>query len=129
MHGTTVLSEEPITPSAPADSHWKLQAVADLDADGAADLLWRHDVSGGLTAWLMDGTTRREGRLLTPSAMADLSWRLVAAEDIDSNGTTDLLWQHQVSGKVVAWLMDGTTRRCGAYLVNDAAGRTVMGSR
>ena len=33
---------------------WKVGGVADFDADGKSDILWRHD-SGVASIWLMDG--------------------------------------------------------------------------
>jgi len=129
MQGTTLVSEQPLTPAAPVEAGWTLQATGDLDGDGRPDLLWRNGTSGALVAWLMNGTTRVGGGPLTPSGLADLNWRVVAAQDIDADGTTDIVWQDATSGRIVTWLMAGTTRRCAAPLVNDAAGRVVLGPR
>ena len=38
----------------PGDLSWRIQGVRDFDADGRADILWRHD-TGQLAIWLMSG--------------------------------------------------------------------------
>ncbi|MBL8297341.1 MAG: hypothetical protein JNN30_03235 [Rhodanobacteraceae bacterium] len=58
MDGTSLVSNQALVPSAPADANWSLQVLADYDADGEVDLLWRNTSSGALVAWLMDGITR-----------------------------------------------------------------------
>ena len=35
---------------------WTIRGVPDLDGNGRADLLWRHD-DGAVLAWFMSGTT------------------------------------------------------------------------
>jgi hypothetical protein len=129
LDGLTVRSEQALTPSAPASSNWVLQTLADFDEDGKQDLLWRNATSGALVAWLMNGTTRVNGLPLEPAALADPAWQLQSAFDIDADGSTDLVWQHQSSGKVVSWLMNGLTRRCGAYVIDDAGTARVVGPR
>jgi hypothetical protein len=49
-----------------------------MNGDGKPDLLWRNQVTGGLLAWLMNGTTISGARFLTPSAVADLTWKIAA---------------------------------------------------
>jgi hypothetical protein len=56
---------------------WGQHATRDLDLDGRPDLLWKHSATGDLVAWLMDGIVLREGRLLDPSSLLDLTWKLV----------------------------------------------------
>jgi hypothetical protein len=38
----------------PGDLSWRIQGVRDFDADGRADILWRHD-TGQVAIWLMSG--------------------------------------------------------------------------
>jgi len=35
--------------------------------------------------------------------------------DFDSNGRTDILWRHEVSGQNVVWSMDGAVRQSGTF--------------
>ena len=116
LDGTSQVGKAVPNPGVLADLNWQLAAAGDLSGDGKPDLLWRHQVSGALVAWLMDGIVRTSGTYLTPSALADLNWQVVGTWDADGDHQGDIVWQHATSGKLVTWLMDGTTRRCGTYL-------------
>jgi hypothetical protein len=35
------------------DTGWKIRAVGDFDRDGISDYIWRHDVDGRLSVWLV----------------------------------------------------------------------------
>jgi hypothetical protein len=99
-----------------ADLHWKGIGTGDFDGDGDADIWWRNDETGALRVWRMNGTTFVEAIVPTPGVLADLNWVSGGTPDIDRDGDPDLLWRNQVSGNLVVWLMDGTTRVCGVYL-------------
>jgi hypothetical protein len=43
-------------PGAHPGTDWQVAGVGDFNADGGADILWRHD-TGVVTIWLMDGGT------------------------------------------------------------------------
>ena len=116
MRGTTLLSGEPLTPAAVPDTEWAIVAVADMDGDGDDDLVWQHRTQGLVSAWLMNGTTMVEGRLLTPSRVTDTNWRIVGSGDFDRDGRADLVWQHQVTGQSSVWFMNGTTQVRGTLL-------------
>jgi hypothetical protein len=54
---------------------------------------------------------------LTPSAVPDTNWRIVGIADFNSDGHSDLLWQqHQTSGLISVWYMNGLTRTEGVLL-------------
>lgn len=67
-----------LVPDMPAGAGWQLAALADADADGFTDLVWRHPSSQRLALWLMTGTTRRLGYLLTPDTAPAPSALLLA---------------------------------------------------
>jgi len=92
-----------------SDPAWLLVAAADLNADGKTDLVFEHATRGILSAWLMNGTSDPRGVAITPSAVTDPSWRIVAAADMNGDGKPDFVWQHLRSGQVTTWLMNGTT--------------------
>ncbi|MCP5272153.1 MAG: FG-GAP repeat protein [Burkholderiaceae bacterium] len=107
--------------SAGADSAWidsvnlpwaatsAREARHDFNGDGRADILWRHDVSGAVTLWHMDGATRLSGsgRLPNPS---DKNWRVAGTGDFDGDGRADILWRHGLHGGNSVWFMDGLVR-------------------
>jgi hypothetical protein len=40
---------------ASAGGSWDVQGVPDLDSDGDADVLWRHETTGQIVTWEMEG--------------------------------------------------------------------------
>ena len=99
--------------------NWKIRAAADIDRDGWTDLIWQHQGNGSIAVWLMTGTQRRDGLLLSPGAVADTNWRIVGAGDLNDDGHADLLWQHQTNGLMSAWFMNGTSLVSGVLLSPD----------
>ena len=89
------------------DLNWKVRGAGDFDGDFRPDLIWQNEVTGQISVWLMDGTTRRDGRLLSPSVVADTDWRIVGVADFNRDGHSDLLWQHQSNGLIALWYMNG----------------------
>jgi Calx-beta domain-containing protein/VCBS repeat protein len=78
----------------------------DFNSDLNADVLWWHQPTGRVAAWLMQGTTRREERL--SGAIGDTEWRVVGTGDFNADGKADVLWRRQGNGLLGAWTMDGT---------------------
>lgn len=128
MNGTVLKSGLELVPGVVADLNWKIFGVADMNQDGNADLLWRHETSGALAAWLMRGASLVDGRSLTPGAVTDLNWRPVTITDFNGDGSPDLVWQHE-DGRIGTWIMSGTTMVSGPPLqpgnVPDAGWRIV----
>jgi hypothetical protein len=89
---------------------------ADFNADGRADLVWRHDTSGENVLWLMNGATLVSGTFTTPPTLADPGWRIVGTNDFNADGRPDLLWRHGGSGENVLWYMNGTVLQGGVFL-------------
>jgi hypothetical protein len=76
----------------------------DLNRNGWLDLLWQHQSTGQVSAWLMSATTRVDGILLDSKPgrfWTDTNWKLVGAADIDQNGWLDLVWQHILDGALM----------------------------
>jgi len=88
----------------------------DWNGDGRSDLLWSHTVSGSLHAWMLEGTTAKAYSYLTPARPSDRYWQIRALADFDGDGWTDVLWQHQQSGELYVWFLEGTARKSGVYL-------------
>jgi hypothetical protein len=123
MSGTSLRRGELLSPDRVADTGWKIRAVADINRDGRADLVWRHETSGQLAVWFMrfesPSPTRISGDPLGPGRVADLDWALVGASDFNRDGHADLLWQHQTDGRIAVWKMQGTTLADG-HLISPA---------
>ena len=79
----------------------------DFNADGRADILWRHAVTGENYIYFMQGTTIiQEGN---PRTVANLSWTIAGRGDFDGDGRTDILWRNTATGENYVYLMDGLT--------------------
>ena len=92
------------------------RAAVDFNADGQADLLWHHQVSGDLYTWQLQGTVTAAGAYLTPKSFADTRWQIRGLADFDRDGNVDVLWHHQVSGDLYIWFLGGTVTVRGSYL-------------
>ena len=55
----------------------------------------------------MNGATATSFVPMTPGQV-DPAWRIRGVVDLDSDGRTDLIWQHD-NGALGVWLMAGTT--------------------
>ena len=103
------------------DSNWEIQAVADFNGDGNADLLLRNGSSGENVLWQMDG-----GTIITESPFGreipDADWRIEGARDFDSNGTVDVLLRNASAGQTVLWSMADTTTIGSELLISNVPG-------
>jgi hypothetical protein len=108
MQGTTLVDGLLLTsvPTLP-NTGWRIVAVADMNADGSADLVWQHDTTGHLSAWLMSGVTYVNGVWISPDQVSDTNWKIRGTGDFNLDGRPDLIWHHQTQGTVSVWLMNG----------------------
>lgn len=110
----------------PRDPAWQIVADADLNADGRADLLMRHD-DGHWQAFLLDGRTIlgeqtiMDGRTIRDDATLDLPtgdrWVVAGVSDLDADGIIDVILRSERGADAGDWrvclidLFAGT--RCG----------------
>lgn len=113
MNGTTLMDGRPLGPGGLMDPAWRIVASGDFDRDGSRDVVFQHQTDGRLAVWLMSGTTLLSGIALSPGQVMDTNWKIRAAGDIDRDGWTDLVWQHETNGQIAVWLMTGTQLRDG----------------
>lgn len=107
LNGTTLSSPNFFTPGQVPDTHWKIVARDDFNGDSKPDLVWQHQITGQIGVWFLNGTTQSSWSYFTPGAIADASWKIVAADDFNSDSKPDLVWQHQTTGQIVVWFMNG----------------------
>ncbi|MDE5093039.1 MAG: VCBS repeat-containing protein, partial [Trichodesmium sp. St11_bin5] len=94
------------------NSNWNVEEVGDFNADGVADILWRHKSlqNGPNRIWLMknDGTP---DSIVNPGFFGS-SWNVEEVGDFNADGVDDILWRHKSlpHGPNRIWLMenDGT---------------------
>jgi cyclophilin family peptidyl-prolyl cis-trans isomerase len=73
---------------------WDVQAVGDLDADGAGDIVWRYLApdprdTGVSYIWFNNGA---QAPVVRKRGGAPLDWTLLGAGDFDLNGAADLVY-------------------------------------
>ena len=55
--------------------NWEIKSMRDLNGDGAADVVWRHKLTGQNFAWLMSGINVATSAFLP--TVHDLNWDIV----------------------------------------------------
>lgn len=111
-----MLQGDPLGPGQVTDLDWKIVGTGDFNRDGWPDLVWQHQGDGRIAVWKMRQTVLVDGDLISPGQIADLDWKIRAVGDINGDDMPDLIWQHQSTGDVSAWVMDGTTMIRGVSL-------------
>ena len=93
---------------------WDVQAVGDLDGDGFGDLVWRFrgqsanfDDQGVSYIWFTNGSAVTQVR---KRGGAPLTWTLLGAADLNSDGAADMLYVSP--GNTVRALMSTASRTC-----------------
>lgn len=106
--GATLIGSDYLSTRFVPDPAWKIAGVGDFNSDGKPDLVWHHETSGWIAAWLMNGVTVIQSLLMTPYNVPDTRWKLAGVGDFNGDGHTDLVWRFE-NGWIVAWFMIGTT--------------------
>ena len=129
MDGINLMQGALLKPNKPGDSGWRVVGTAALSSAGNTDLIFQH-TDGTLAAWYMDGTNLVHGVLLNPATPGEAGWRVATTLDLNGDGKTDLLFQHD-DGRVAVWLMDGINLISGEFLnpENPGAGWRIAGPR
>ncbi|MBI4691672.1 MAG: VCBS repeat-containing protein [Nitrospirae bacterium] len=122
MDGTTETDWSFLTPPTPGDTNWKVTGIGDFNSDGKPDILWQHQSTGKLMVWYMDGVTRSSYAYPNPDNPGDTDWRVTGVDDFNSDGKPDILWQHQSTGQLAVWYMNGIKRSNSTYLSPDNPG-------
>jgi subtilisin-like proprotein convertase family protein len=107
MDRNTLVSGTFTNPAALADVNWQIAGTGDFNRDARPDILWRHDLSGQNVVWFMNGHTLLSGRFTNPPSVADTNWKVVGTGYFGAGVELDILWWHQVSGRLAVRHMDG----------------------
>jgi hypothetical protein len=123
MDGLSMTDSRSTSVARVSDTDWKIVAAQDFNADGKPDLVWHHRTLGYVALWYMDGVNVVASELFSPGRVHDTNWMVEAAADFNSDGKTDLVWRHRLTGVVSVWLLDNRAlvdvREVSAPLVSD----------
>jgi hypothetical protein len=120
MNGANLISGALLQPNNPGDAAYRVVSSGDFNQDGKEDIIFQH-TDGTLAVWFMNGTRLASASLLTPSNPGDRNWRVVGVGDLNSDGKSDLVFQH-ADGTLAGWFMDGIKLSAGAVFTPKSTG-------
>lgn len=132
MRGASVVSTRYLDIPQISSNNWQIAAVADLNKDGFADLIWRETTEGWLAAWYLKGTAVTYQAYLSQPQVADPAWKLVAAGDPGGSHVPTIVWQNSNDGTIAFWYMNGINMIGGAYTTPpkvDSSSWRIVGGR
>jgi len=106
---------------------WRIVGAADFNGDKKSDLLLQHK-DGLLGAWLMDGTQVVGTAFLEPSVIQDVKWAVAGVADLDHDGQSDILFQHE-DGSLGVWFMNGLVQRSAKFTTPSTPGDAAWRAR
>lgn len=108
------------------DPIWQFVGVGLFDANGVADILWRHPVSGKGLIWFMSGSvivSRSDELFVTHGG----EWQPEMVGDYNGDTRADILWRQQATGQMQVWLMDGKIKIGSGSITSPGAGFALAG--
>ena len=94
------------SPARIADVNWKLAGTADFTGDGRVDALWHNHATGELRIWQLFDISSVATLAPNPQYVAT-GWKIAAIGDANLDGKADIVWQDDVTGRLVLWTMNG----------------------
>lgn len=112
MNGAVVIGTAPITDGVGnqlimPDPNWVIAGAGDLNRDGRADLIWQNQVTGGLGAWIMNGSGVQMMHSLSPAFVPNTDYKIVGVGDVNADFIADIIWIKQSTGELFVWCMNG----------------------
>lgn len=116
MDGLTIRASGAVANVGAVSAAWQVVAVADIDGDGRADIVWENADASTVHAWLMNGAERRSGGSITNALGRE--WTVMTMADLNGDGRRDIVWRNARTGDVNAWLMNGLQKSDGGFVRN-----------
>ncbi len=80
--------------------------TGNFDGVGGDDILWRHEQTGQVYIWLLDGTQVIGAG--SPGQTNPQDWSIVGTGDFGGTNSDDILWRNNQSGLTYIWFIGGT---------------------
>jgi len=117
MNSTTIAGTITL-PTLP--TQWVPYYLDRFDNDTQPDLLWRNYSTGEISIWkLNSGSFVNAINVAIPSNGA--GWALLDKQDLDGNGTPDLIVRNYTTGQDAVWMLDNAAYT-GTVVINTVAG-------
>ena len=86
---------------------WKVIGAADVNSDGAVDLIWQKATTNRVLFRFLDGHGHYLSQQYLSNGVSFGSWKVIGAADVNSDGAVDLIWQNATTNQVLFWFLDG----------------------
>jgi hypothetical protein len=79
---------------------------ADFNRNGEEDVVMQR-TDGVMSVWAFSNAVYKSTIKIQNGTPVALNWKPAGSGDFDKNGTSDLLFQNSVNGRIAVWLMNG----------------------
>jgi hypothetical protein len=105
MNGSTISSKVSYGGLSPKDG-WSPYGLADFNNDGKNDLVWYNTLSGEIQVWYINGVNVAN-KIIKGTLPPKDNWFPIGINDLNGNGSADILLFNPYYGSVSAWLDNG----------------------
>jgi hypothetical protein len=105
---------------------YSLVGTGDLNGDGYADIVWQHQSTGNLYAWMMHGITIIATPALSIPSVGNMGWQVRGVGDVNGDGRADLIFQNTADGSLAVWLMNGETVTSTMWITDGSGNRLAV---
>lgn len=102
----TQISQELTYSTVDPSTKWFPLSSGDVNGDGHTDLLWFNGDSGEIKAWVMSGNTILK-QTSYGTVPPNSGKSVIAINDFNGDGCTDLLWYDTQNSTISGWLLNG----------------------
>ncbi|MBI1338056.1 MAG: hypothetical protein GC164_14005 [Phycisphaera sp.] len=101
-------------------TNYELSGAGDYDLVGDPDLYWRDTNTLAISAWNMSGATRTQTGDLNISGGGTSGYLLERIDDLDGDGTPDLVWYDTATSRPKWSKLSGSTIVSTSFIGNGA---------
>ncbi|MBF0607710.1 MAG: VCBS repeat-containing protein [Magnetococcales bacterium] len=103
------------------------KARYDFNADGQSEILWQNTTTGDIVIWAIDRSSLKYTSRDLVEKRIPSAWQILAVEDFDGDGKSDILWENTNNYAVYIWFMNSLTAhgagaRPDTYWINPGTG-------